>query len=166
MDTKFLEALATVILPIVMTSLMGIITYKIEYRDKKKEKELERAEALRKEEADRFEQFRKEEKELHEELKRMIRENTERTFLNAEASKDVLRYMLTRYHAEYMIQGYITSHQLDVFSELYNTYHVLGGNGTVTHLFEEVSNLPVRNDCPSVSPYQKVLQMANDKKEG
>lgn len=73
MDTKFLEALATVILPIVMTSLMGIITYKIEYRDKKKEKELERAEALRKEEADRFEQFRKEEKELHEELKRMIR---------------------------------------------------------------------------------------------
>lgn len=57
----------------------------------------------------------------------------------------LLRVQLIEYHDEWMERGYVTKHGIQNFIEMYNTYHSLGGNGMVTHLLEEVSELPIRN---------------------
>ena len=50
--------------------------------------------------------------------------------LNNASSKSAMRYMLQRRHAEYMMQGYVTSLQLDEFNRDWETYAAQGGNGT------------------------------------
>ncbi len=57
----------------------------------------------------------------------------------------LLRVQLIEYHEEWMRRGYVTKHGIQNFIEMYNTYHSLGGNGMVTHLLEEVSELPIKN---------------------
>ena len=57
----------------------------------------------------------------------------------------LLRVQLIEYHEKWMERGYVTKHGIQNFIEMYNTYHSLGGNGMVTHLLEEVSELPIRN---------------------
>ena len=57
----------------------------------------------------------------------------------------LLRVQLIEYHDEWMERGYVTKHGIQNFIEMYNTYHSLGGNGMMTHLLEEVSELPIRN---------------------
>ena len=57
----------------------------------------------------------------------------------------LLRVQLIEYHDEWMERGYVTKHGIENFIEMYNTYHSLGGNGMMTHLLEEVSELPIRN---------------------
>ena len=57
----------------------------------------------------------------------------------------LLRVQLIEYHEKWMQRGYVTKHGIQNFIEMYNTYHSLGGNGMVTHLLEEVSELPIRN---------------------
>ena len=57
----------------------------------------------------------------------------------------LLRVQLIEYHEKWMQRGYVTKHGIENFIEMYNTYHSLGGNGMMTHLLEEVSELPIRN---------------------
>lgn len=57
----------------------------------------------------------------------------------------LLRVQLIEYHDEWMERGYVTKHGIQNFIEMYNTYHSLGGNGMMTHLLEEVGELPIRN---------------------
>lgn len=40
---------------------------------------------------------------------------------------------------------YITYEELDALTHAYEDYHQLGGNGTITKIYEEVSSLPLRN---------------------
>ena len=63
-------------------------------------------------------------------------------------SKEVmllLRVQLIEYHEKWMQRGYVTKHGIENFIEMYNTYRSLGGNGMVTHLMEEVGELPIKN---------------------
>lgn len=57
----------------------------------------------------------------------------------------LLRVQLMEYHEKWMQRGYVTKHGIENFIEMYNTYHALGGNGMVTHLLEEVNELPIKN---------------------
>lgn len=57
-----------------------------------------------------------------------------------------LRYMLQRYHTEYMLQEFITTEQYRNFEEIYNVYHSLKGNGTATKWFDEIKELEIRDD--------------------
>ncbi len=56
----------------------------------------------------------------------------------------LLRVQLIEYHEEWTKRGYTTKHGLENFTEMYEAYHALGGNGMVTHLMKEVENLPVK----------------------
>lgn len=64
---------------------------------------------------------------------------------NSKGTMLLLRVQLIEYHEEWMKRGYITKHGLENFIEMYNAYHALGGNGMVTHLLEEVKELPIKN---------------------
>lgn len=77
---------------------------------------------------------------------------------NGEGVKILMRYMLQRYHAEYMIQGYVTTHQRDEFLEAYTVYHGKGGNGTGEYWMQEVSRLPVRDDVVPKNPYLEMMK--------
>ena len=56
----------------------------------------------------------------------------------------LLRAKLIEYHKEWTERGYITTHGIQNFLEMYEVYHSLGGNGMVTHLKEEVEKLDVK----------------------
>lgn len=64
---------------------------------------------------------------------------------NSRGTMLLLRVQLIEYHEEWMKRGYITKHGIENFLEMYNAYHSLGGNGMVTHLLEEVEELPIKN---------------------
>lgn len=64
---------------------------------------------------------------------------------NSRGTMLLLRVQLIEYHEEWMKRGYITKHGIENFLEMYNAYHSLGGNGMVTHLLEEVKELPIKN---------------------
>lgn len=65
---------------------------------------------------------------------------------NSKGTMLLLRVQLIEYHEKWTERGYITKHGLENFIEMYNAYHSLGGNGMVTHLLEEVQELPIKNN--------------------
>ena len=64
---------------------------------------------------------------------------------NSKGTMLLLRVQLIEYHEEWMARGYVTKHGIQNFIEMYEAYHSLGGNGMVTHLLEEVEELPIKN---------------------
>lgn len=64
---------------------------------------------------------------------------------NSKGTMLLLRVQLIEYHEEWMSRGYVTKHGIENFLEMYAAYHALGGNGMVTHLLEEVNELPIKN---------------------
>ena len=65
---------------------------------------------------------------------------------NSKGTMLLLRVQLIEYHQKWTERGYITKHGLENFIEMYNAYHSLGGNGMITHLLEEVQELPIKNN--------------------
>lgn len=65
---------------------------------------------------------------------------------NSKGTMLLLRVQLIEYHEKWTERGYITKHGLENFIEMYNAYHSLGGNGMITHLLEEVQELPIKNN--------------------
>lgn len=77
---------------------------------------------------------------------------------NSRGTMLILRYMLRRYHVEYMHKGYVTQGQYREFEEMYGAYHELGGNGAATHMWADIQKLPLRNDITEeISPYAAKL---------
>ena len=64
---------------------------------------------------------------------------------NSRGTMLLLRVQLIEYHKEWKQRGYITKHGIENFLEMYDSYHALGGNGMVTHLLEEVKELPIKD---------------------
>lgn len=91
-------------------------------------------------------------------LSEISAELKEATDVNSEGIKVLMRYMLQRYHASYMVRGYITSHEKTEFLEAYHVYHSKGGNGTGEGWMKEVCALPVRDDLPVINPYLDMLK--------
>lgn len=94
------------------------------------------------------------------EIARQLKEATE---VNGEGVKVLMRYMLQRYHAEYMLQGFLTSHQKTEFLEAYEIYHAKGGNGTAEGWKNELCELPVRDDLPVTNPYLELMKSKKEK---
>ena len=84
-------------------------------------------------------------KEQRKTAEKIRREEDEKRDAISNGAMLLLRVQLIEYHDEWMERGYVTKHGIQNFIEMYKTYHSLGGNGMVTHLLEEVSELPIRN---------------------
>ena len=65
---------------------------------------------------------------------------------NAKGTMMLLRVQLIEYHDRYTALGHIPSYAYENFVEMYEAYHNLGGNGMVTHMYEEVKKLEIRKE--------------------
>ncbi len=91
-------------------------------------------------------------------LSQLVKDLKTATDQNSDGVKVLMRYMLQRYHATYMMRGFITSHEKQEFLEAYSVYHNKGGNGTGESWMREVDRLPVRDDVPVINPYLEMLK--------
>ena len=58
----------------------------------------------------------------------------------------LLRDRIVQAYYHYAERGWITLHGLENVEALYQEYHALGGNGTVTKLVEDLRDLEVRDN--------------------
>ena len=65
---------------------------------------------------------------------------------NSRGTMLLLRVQLIEYHDKYMAMGHIPSYAYENFCEMYQAYHSLGGNGMITHMYEDVKKLEIRKD--------------------
>lgn len=63
---------------------------------------------------------------------------------NSRGTMLLLRVQLIEYHDKYMALGHIPSYAYENFCEMYEAYHKLGGNGMITHMFEEIKELEIK----------------------
>lgn len=68
----------------------------------------------------------------------------------------ILRYMLQRYHGEYMIQGKISYSQYQNWKDMFGVYKALGGNSIAIEWDHDIEKL---EKCESdISPYEEMLK--------
>ena len=65
---------------------------------------------------------------------------------NSQGTMLLLKVQLIEYHDKYTKRGFIPSYAYQNFCEMYEAYHALGGNGMVTHMFEEINELNLRKN--------------------
>lgn len=63
-----------------------------------------------------------------------------------EGLKQLLKIQLIEYHDKYVARGSIPAYVMQNFTDLYNAYHNLGGNGTITLMFDELKKLPINKE--------------------
>ena len=75
----------------------------------------------------------------------------------------ILRYMLQRYHGEYMIQGKISYSQYQNWKDMMSVYRALGGNSIAIEWDHDIDDL---EKCESdVSPYEEMLKKRSENHE-
>ena len=75
----------------------------------------------------------------------------------------ILRYMLQRYHGEYMIQVRISYSQYQNWKDIFGVYRALGGNSIAIEWDHEIDEL---DKCESdVSPYEEILKKRSENHE-
>ena len=83
-------------------------------------------------------------------------DNAEKQKAYAEGITMVLRYMLQRYHGEYLIQGKISYNQYKNWKDIFTAYRTLGGTSIALEWDEDIDRL---EKCESdVSPYEAMLK--------
>lgn len=118
-----------ILLPIVATSLIGWVGFLL---NKQREKE----EKLQKDRED-IAKIRK---------------------ANSEGIKLVLRYMLSRYHAEYMIQGKITYSQYKEWIDIFAAYRALGGNSIAMDWNDDVEKIEKCNSLNGTTTFESMFK--------
>lgn len=122
-----------ILLPIIATGLVGWVGVLL--KDQKK-KDKEREEEIQKKEV---------------ETERVRRANSTGIML-------VLRYMLKRYHGEYMIQGKMTYTQYQDWMDLYQAYTALGGNSIARDWNNDIEHLEKCDSMSDMSPFEVMLR--------
>ena len=75
----------------------------------------------------------------------------------------ILRYMLQRYHGEYMIRKKISYSQYQNWKDIFSVYKALGGNSIAIEWDHEIDEL---DKCESdVSPYEEMLKKRSENHE-
>lgn len=57
--------------------------------------------------------------------------------------RDILRMQILDTYDACRAAGQITVSRKDAIDSAYNSYHALGGNGTITHVHNELMNMPI-----------------------
>lgn len=65
---------------------------------------------------------------------------------NSKGTMLLLRVKLIEYHDKYMALGKIPSYAYENFVDMYESYHELGGNGMVTHMYEDIKKLEIKKE--------------------
>ena len=118
----------------ICTALMGLLTYKIQRKDKKQD------------EMDRHIKSISKNMAAIDELTRSVVQLTEETSRQGNGMRVLLRASLHEDHKRLMKQGVVASNQLRDFQEAYDIYHREGGNGTATRWLKDVMSLPIKEE--------------------
>lgn len=118
----------------ICTALMGILTYKIQRKDKKHDEAGQHLKKL----SDKLQTI--------DELTRSVLQLTEETNRQGNGMRVLLRASLHEDHKRLMKQGFVASNQLRDFQEAYDIYHREGGNGTATRWLKDVMSLPIQDE--------------------
>lgn len=118
----------------ICTALMGLLTYKIQRKDKKQDEMDQHIKAISRNMA------------AIDELTRSVVQLTEETSRQGNGMRILLRSSLHEDHKLLMKQGFVASNQLRDFQEAYDIYHREGGNGTATRWLKDVMSLPIQDE--------------------
>lgn len=81
---------------------------------------------------------------------------------NTLGMKEVLGYMIDRWHEEFILQGYVTTDQRNTFESAYEAYAANHGNGARKAKWHEVQKLPIDDTKSNISPFlQFYLEQVN-----
>ena len=61
-----------------------------------------------------------------------------------DGTQALLRNEIIKEYDKYIERGYIPIYAMENVSSMYEAYHSLGGNGTITKLMEELRELPTK----------------------
>lgn len=75
---------------------------------------------------------------------RLLKNQKKTRDANSKGTMLLLKVQLIEYHDKYMALGSIPSYAYENFCEMYDAYHELGGNGMITHMFEEIKELEMK----------------------
>lgn len=88
-------------------------------------------------------------------------ERTERKATNL-GMKEILGYMIDRWHEEFILQGYVTTEQFNTFNDVYTAYAANKGNGARKLKWQEVQKMHIDDTKSGISPY---LQLVIEQRE-
>lgn len=122
-----------ILLPIIATALVGWVVFLL--KDQKKNNDLQK-------------------KEVEEKEKKiaMIRQ------ANSEGIKLVLRYMLNRYHTEYMLQKKMSYGQYKDWMEIFEAYRALGGNSIAMDWNDDIEKLEKCNHMNRPTMFESMIK--------
>lgn len=122
-----------ILLPILATALIGWVGYLL--KDQKKNNDLNKKEV-----------------ETKEKQVALIRK------ANSDGIKLVLRYMLNRYHTEYMMQGKMSYGQYKDWMEIFEAYRALGGNSIAMDWNDDIEKLEKCNHMNQPSMFESMIK--------
>lgn len=75
----------------------------------------------------------------------------------------ILRYMLQRYHAEYMMHGKMTYNQYQDWTDFFRAYTALGGNSVAVQWNKDIEELEKCESVSDASLYELMLRQTMGK---
>lgn len=85
----------------------------------------------------------------------LLKEERKERKANTQGIREILGYMIDRWHEEFILQGYVTSDQRNTFDCVYAAYAANKGNGARKAKAEEVKKLHIDDTKSGISPYLK-----------
>ena len=98
----------------------------------------------------------------------LLKEERNERKANSQGMREILGYMLDRWHEEFVLQGYVTTDQRNQYEEVYKAYAANKGNGARAAKWAEIQRLRVDDTKSSMSPFLQFYfeQKAKMEKEG
>lgn len=93
----------------------------------------------------------------------LLKEERKERKANTEGMKEILGYMIDRWHEEFILQGYVTTDQRNTFEGVYKAYAANKGNGARKAKWDEVQHMRIDDTKSSLSP---ILLFYMEQKQG
>ena len=98
----------------------------------------------------------------------LLKEERNERKANTQGMREILGYMIDRWHEEFILQGYVTTDQRNQFESVYKAYAANKGNGARKAKWDEIQRLRVDDTKSSISPFLQFYfeQKSQMEKEG
>lgn len=83
----------------------------------------------------------------------LLKEERSERKANTQGMREILGYMIDRWHEEFILQGYVTTDQRNQFESVYKAYAANKGNGARKAKWDEIQRLRVDDTKSSMSPF-------------
>lgn len=83
----------------------------------------------------------------------LLKEERAERKANTQGMREILGYMIDRWHEEFILQGYVTTDQRNQFESVYKAYAANKGNGARKAKWDEIQKLRVDDTKSSISPF-------------